>query len=452
MANYETGFKLKVVNSFLAGNGGAKLLSRQWSVPEERIRTWVSHYRLHGIDGLRPKRSVYSAQFKLQVLSHQDGEQLSSRQVAAFYDIRNPNQVVVWRRQLDTAGIAALESKQRGRPDMKPKLCRPVSPDTVTTYSTRDLREKERTAARGGGVLKKIARLDPDEKISCVDKAHVILGSRRDHKLAVLLQVADLARSTFYYQRQAMQCDDKHGDMKTRICAVYAEHKGRYGYRRIAAALCNCMAQQVKSKPVQRLMQQMGLRSLIRAKRRYRHTHGSSDVHVPNVLQRDFHAETPNQKWATDITEFSVKGQKVYLSACMDLYKGEIIAQRLARRPIFDLVSGTLEAALSQSKDTTGLTVHSDQGWHYKMQPYRAMLAHRGVTQSMRRKGNCLDNAVIESFFGTLKAEFFHLAEFDSVAQLEAGVHDYIRYYNYERIKLGLQGLSPVEYRLRNIA
>ncbi len=100
MANYETEFKLKVVKSFLAGDGGATLLSRQWSVPEEKIRPWVSHYRLHGIDGLRPKPSVYSAQFELQALSHQDLEQLSSRQVAAVDDIRNPNQVVVWRRKL----------------------------------------------------------------------------------------------------------------------------------------------------------------------------------------------------------------------------------------------------------------------------------------------------------------------------------------------------------------
>ncbi len=135
----------------------------------------------------------------------------------------------------------------------------------------------------------------------------------------------------------------------------------------------------------------------------------------------------------------------------MDLYNGEIVAHRMARRPVFELVSGTLEVALSQSKNTTGLTVHSDQGWHYKMQPYRAMLAHRGVTQSMSRKGNCFDNAVIESFFGTLKAEYYHLAKFDGVGALEAGVHDYIRYYNHERIKLKLQGLSPVDYRLRNI-
>ena len=280
----------------------------------------------------------------------------------------------------------------------------------------------------------------------------MIIGLRREHKLDVLLRVAGLARSTFYYQRQSLQLADKHSDMKTQICAVYNEHKGRYGYRRIAMALCKSMAQPVNHKCVQRLMQQMGLRSLIRAKRRYRRTPGLSDVHVPNVLQRDFHATAPNQKWATDVTEFNVNGQKLYLSACMDLYNGEIIAHRMARRPVFELVSGTLRAALSRSECIAELTVHSDQGWHYKMRPYRTMLARRGVTQSMSRKGNCFDNAVIESFFGTLKAEYFHLTTLDGIEALEEGVHDYIHYYNNERIKLGLKGLSPVEYRLRNAA
>ena len=92
MEDYKTELKLQVAISFLSGEGGAKLLARRWSVPEEKIRTWVSRYRLHGIDGLRPKRSAYSSEFKLQVLSHQDREQLSSRRVAAIYDIRNPNQ------------------------------------------------------------------------------------------------------------------------------------------------------------------------------------------------------------------------------------------------------------------------------------------------------------------------------------------------------------------------
>ena len=124
----------------------------------------------------------------------------------------------------------------------------------------------------------------------------------------------------------------------------------------------------------------------------------------------------------------------------------------MARRPVFALVSDTLETALSRAKSGADLIVHSDQGWHYKMQPYRAMLASHGVKQSMSRKGNCFDNAAIESFFGTLKAEYFHLDKPDSIDALEAGVHDYVHYYNHERIKLGLQGLSPVEYRLRSTA
>lgn len=267
-----------------------------------------------------------------------------------------------------------------------------------------------------------------------------------------LLQVAGLARSTFYYHCQVTQCADQQSAMEASIRAVYDEHKGRYGYRRITAALCNSMAEPVNHKCVQRLMQKMGLRALIRAKKRSLHVSGLSDVHVPNILQRDFCATAPNQKWATDVTEFNVNGQKLYLSACMDLYNGEIVAHRMARRPVFELVSSTLQVALSRTRCTAELIVHSDQGWHYKMQPYRAMLARRGVKQSMSRKGNCFDNAVIESFFGTLKAEYFHLAAPNSLDALEAGVHDYINYYNHGRIKLGLQGLSPVEYRLRSTA
>lgn len=121
MKKYGTEFKLEVVESFLAGEGGAKLLARRWSIPEEKVRLWVSHYRLHGIDGLRLKRSAYSAQFKLQVLAHQDREQLSSRQVAARYDIRNPNQVVVWRRNLDQCRLQTRASRKEEQHEMKPE-------------------------------------------------------------------------------------------------------------------------------------------------------------------------------------------------------------------------------------------------------------------------------------------------------------------------------------------
>ena len=146
------------------------------------------------------------------------------------------------------------------------------------------------------------------------------------------------------------------------------------------------MAEPVNLKCVQRLMQKMGPRALIRTKKRSRHVPGLSDAHVPNVLQRDFCATAPNQMWATDVTEFNVNGHKLYLSACMDLYNGEIVAYRMARRPVFELVSSTLEAALARTKCADELIVHSDQGWHYKTQPYRAMLARHGVKQSMSQR------------------------------------------------------------------
>jgi transposase InsO family protein len=270
--------------------------------------------------------------------------------------------------------------------------------------------------------------------------------------LAYLLQVAGLPRSTFYCQCQASQRAAQQRAFKARIRTVFDGDKGRYGYRRITAALCNSMTQPVNHKCMQRLMQKMGLRALIRAKKRSWHVPGTSDAHVPNVLKRDFCATAPNQKWATDVTEFNVSGQKLYLSACMDPYNGEVVAYRMARRPVFELVSSMLEAALSRTNCVAGLIVHSDQGWHYKMQPYRPMLVRRGVEQSMSRRGNCFDNAAIESFFGTLKTEYFRLERPDSIDALEAGVHDYVHYYNHERIRLGLQGLSPVGYRLRNTA
>lgn len=159
MKKYLTDFKLKVVKSFLAGNGGAKLLARQWSVPEEKIRTWVSHYRLHGIDGLRPKRSRYSAEFKLQVLSHQDREQLSSRQIAAIYDIRNPNQVVAWRLKLDEGGVEAFDIKELEHSNMKKERRCPAPPSTVITDSAQALREENERLRAEVAYLKKLQAL-----------------------------------------------------------------------------------------------------------------------------------------------------------------------------------------------------------------------------------------------------------------------------------------------------
>lgn len=273
-----------------------------------------------------------------------------------------------------------------------------------------------------------------------------MLELRQQHSLGALLKAARLARSTFYYQVRVIESGDRHGALKERIRAIYDHHKGRYGYRRVTCALRNT-GQPINHKTVQRLMGELRLKSLVRPKK-YRSYRGEVGSVAPNRLQREFSAERPNQKWVTDVTEFNVQGNKLFLSPVMDLYNGEIIAYEMSEKPSFEMVGTMLKQALRKLKPSDSPLLHSDQGWQYQMPGYRRMLCERAVVQSMSRKGNCLDNAAMESFFGTLKAEFFRLERFSSVAQLRNGIRDYIHYYNHDRIKLKLKGLSPVQYRL----
>jgi putative transposase len=268
---------------------------------------------------------------------------------------------------------------------------------------------------------------------------------RQRHPLESLLKVAGLARSTFYYQQKALQAADKYADLKALIRSTFDQHKGRYGYRRITVAVRNA-GHRVNHKTVQRLMAQLGLKSLVRVKK-YRAYKGEVGKAAPNLLKREFEAPQPNQKWVTDVTEFKVGGQKLYLSPILDLYNGEIISYEVARRPLFDMVGKMLSGAFERLRPHEKPILHSDQGWQYRMPIYYRKLSERSVTPSMSRKGNCYDNAAMESFFGTLKSEFFYLNKFSDLDELHAGIDEYITYYNHSRIKLKLNGLSPVGYR-----
>jgi len=151
----------------------------------------------------------------------------------------------------------------------------------------------------------------------------------------------------------------------------------------------------------------------------------------------------------TDVTEFNVGGQKLYLSPVLDLYNGEIVAYEMARRPLFDMINTMLKKAFAKLGPRDKPILHSDQGWQYQMPVYSRLLKQKKVRQSMSRKGNCLDNATMESFFGTLKSEFFYVNRFRNIDELQSGIKAYIHYYNHDRIKLRLRGLSPVQYRAK---
>jgi transposase InsO family protein len=270
---------------------------------------------------------------------------------------------------------------------------------------------------------------------------------RQEYPLRELLSVAGLPRSSFYYQIKVMRAADKHATLKTQICRLFERHHGRYGYRRITVAIRR-EGTLVNRKRVQRLMNMLGLKSLVRIKK-YRAYHGEVGKAAPNLLERQFVATRPNEKWVTDVTEFRVGGQKLYLSPVLDLYNGEIVSFETSRRPLFRMVGAMLHRAFTRLGPRDRPILHSDQGWQYRMPLYHEVLQQRAVIASMSRRGNCLDNAVMESFFGTLKAEFYHLNDFKTIDELQTGLKRYIRYYNHDRIKLKLGGLSPVEYRTR---
>ena len=268
---------------------------------------------------------------------------------------------------------------------------------------------------------------------------------RREHDLAILLEIAQLPKATYYYHRKKQEAVDKYAQAKAEIQSIFHENKGRYGYRRVTDELRN-RGFGLNHKTVQRLMKELGLVCRVRMKK-YRSYKGELGKIAENELNREFRAEKPNQKWVTDITQFRLFGQKFYFSPILDLYSGDIVTYTISDRPNLEMVTKMLEQAFLNLPDNTGLMLHSDQGWHYQHKQYRRMLAEKGIKQSMSRKGNCYDNSVMENFFGHLKSELLYLQEFESVDHFKQELIEYIDYYNNKRIKARLKGLPPALHR-----
>lgn len=206
----------------------------------------------------------------------------------------------------------------------------------------------------------------------------------------------------------------------------------------------------INHKTVQRLMKALHIKCMVRVKK-YRSYKGEVGKIAPNLIHRDFVADAPNQKWTTDITEFSLLGTKLYLSPILDMYNSEIISYNISERPILGQVMDMLDKAFKKIPNDINLVLHSDQGWQYKHKHYQRRLKEKGIRQSMSRKGNCLDNSIMENFFGLLKSELLYLHDFESIGEFKKELECYIDYYNNKRIKGKLKGMSPVQYRTHSL-
>ena len=270
--------------------------------------------------------------------------------------------------------------------------------------------------------------------------------------LEILLKIIKLARSTYYYQLKQLDKSDKNHDIKDEIQAIFTEHKGNYGYRRMTLELRN-RGFVVNHKKVQRLMKVLGLSARIRRKRKYSSYQGEIGKKADNLIQRQFEATKPMEKCYTDVTEFAIpaSSQKLYLSPVLDGFNSEIIAYNLSTSPNLIQVKDMLDQAFGEEHYENTI-LHSVQGWQYQHDFYHRFLEGKGIQPSMSRKGNSPDNGMMESFFGILKSEMFYGYEktFHSLEQLEQAIVDYIDYYNSKRIKVKLKGLSPVQYRTKS--
>ena len=261
-----------------------------------------------------------------------------------------------------------------------------------------------------------------------------------------LLDAAGRARSTFFYHQKRLTAPDKHAELKQAIRDSFQRNKHRYGYRRVLLDLRN-QGWVVNHKLVYKLMRAMGLKAKIRQRRPYISYTGTISYIAENTLERNFTPDRLNTVFVSDVTEFKVAGRKVYLSPVMDLFDRSIVAHTVATSPSTAFTADSLTKTIKTCTPEPGWMMHTDQGFQYQHSSWRNLIHDNGGVQSMSRKANCYDNAVMENFFGHLKTEMYHGEVFDTVAEFNQAIDDYIQWYNTERIQQRLKGLTPMHYR-----
>ena len=264
------------------------------------------------------------------------------------------------------------------------------------------------------------------------------------------MQLSGLPRSTFYYYLKHPN-RDKYEIEKREIANIFNTNKGRYGYRRVLMVLRD-KGYSINHKTVLKLMNSLGLKGKQRKNDKYHSYKGEVGKVADNLLKREFYAAKPFEKLTTDVTQFKVCNEKVYLSPVMDLFNREIVSYSISLSPNLFQIREMLDGLFDKLPPDATPLFHSDQGWQYQHAEYQRLLATHNITQSMSRKGNCMDNGAMENFFGRLKVEMFYGEHFDSVNSFIHELENYIDYYNNERISTKLKGMSPVQYRTHSLA
>lgn len=404
---------------------------------------------MHGEQILDQSYHQYSKKFKETAITQALSKQESIEQISLRLGLKGSGMLNNWLRDYKKNGYNVV-IKVKGRPCAHEQRSRNR---TVKEGECTPQAEKLRVAYRKC-LYKKIKRLG-SETSQELAQAITELRQKEQVSLNVIFKALKgqnelpvIARSTYYYTISKVPDQPKCLKSINRIKEIFTYHKGRYGYRRIALQLIK-EGWKTTEKAVRYWMHKLGLKGIRRNKRKYSSYRGTIGKIAPNIINRKFFAPLPNMKWYTDITEFHLHNKKLYLSPILDGCDGSIISYSISEHPDMHLVMSMLDKAFVKEKALSNCILHTDQGCQYQSQMYQRALKLHGITQSMSRKGNSLDDGLMENFFGLLKTEMFYEQEYKyhNLQELEIAIEEYIEYYNNERIKSRLKGLTPIEYR-----
>ncbi len=450
---------------------GSGFLSKEYGIESSKIRYMCRLVDKHGLEAIWHKFTKYSSDNKLVAIKRvlENGESVES--VAVDLGLAADGILRQWIKSYIDNGYNVV-TKKKGRPSTRGK----------EKENSRRAGKGERTPSRAAveedrrsRILKKIVCLNSrgrKEEKEQLTEAVTELRQELKCSLDFILETINsndllpsLPRSDYYYWKNRIDPDVKNSDLMDAITTIYTDNHKRYGYRRITLQLKN-EGWMVNHKTVKRLMSKLNLYG-ITPRAKYKSYKGDFNGTVDNKLLykrvdtkkhktvyiRDFSTTNVNEKWTTDISEFHIAAGKLYLSPILDMHNREIISYNISTSPSYSQITDMLNKAFNKFDDLSNLTFHSDQGWQYQMFRYHKALRERGITQSMSRKGNCLDNSPMENFFGKMKNEMFygHEYEFKTLEQLQQAMENYIDYYNNERIQVKLKGLTPCQARNQSL-
>lgn len=475
--------KRKAIHTVLKNGGNVKKTVKELGYPSvTQLRLWLKQYLEKHPDALQPSRSTakyranrveYSMDIKMQAVSEFRHSKSSAIAIARKFGISRQT-LYAWDKEFPMPQVE--QSMQTMAPPKKhkrkttnsnsatdldaalEKVAELEKQVTMLVNESEDLQKQiyhlklqKDVLVKAAEILKKGQGINPSE-MSNRDKARVIDALRNSYKLKDLLVYLDISKSSYCYQHNAINKPDKYADLAETVKNIFLNNYRCYGYRRIYFSLKN-KGIVLSEKVVRRLMKDEGLVVQLPKKRKYSSYKGEICPPVPNLINRDFHADKPNEKWLTDITEFALPTGKVYLSPLIDCYDGLPVAWSISISPNAHLVNSMLKKALETLKPEEHPTIHSDRGCHYQWPEWIKLLNENGLKRSMSKKGCSPDNSACEGFFGRLKNEMFYNRSWEGVSipgfikQLES----YLHWYRDKRLKITLGGQSPMEFRKQNL-